>query len=443
MPKWNWIMNKRSVKFSVSIFALAFGARLVTLFVRWHAGLNIDYNPQLGTYDDFAGYYVNWLQSLSSGLLPYKDFFYQYPPLFLYSLFLPYYLGGPWAAAIGIILADTGSAVVISLIAVKLTDPRIALIAGIGYALNPFALLYEGYVLFSLEPMLLFVLLTILLLRENKLLWSAASLALAIMFMQEAIGLLPAYLIYLRRYDRKSIAKAAILFVGIIVVISLPFLILTPAQYFNSMTFRPGTDTSLPTLAASVATASTSAPTTSCSFTQDLTRLVESCSYDGTTTVITAAIPASYQAATIFGDIFVIALLPMAVLVLPALYSIRKKNTFLEMSAAYSIAICLTVVALSASYVPLQDFNRYAFLPVYAILLVGGVSRKATLTALGFAGISLVLPPGAIQLVLPFLAIMIVMVVDDLRVSSNRSTVTLGTSPAAIEPGSIQICHPR
>jgi 4-amino-4-deoxy-L-arabinose transferase-like glycosyltransferase len=409
-------------RFPLLIFATAFVLRLVMLYMRLPLG-SIPYSYHFETYSDFYVYYVNWWNSLQSGLVPYRDFFYQYPPLFLYGLYPLYRIGGAFGAALGIILADSGSAVLIYYIAKRSTTQKIALIAGLGYAASPLALLYEGYVLFSIQPMLFFLLLSVLLIRSDKLLLSAVCLAVAVLFKQEALFAIPAYLIYtltVRRFNFKKVGKAVVLFASILLIVSLPFLLLSPVQYIDTMAYHPpsySNDVSATMGSASNQTQASNQMQT-CYDVQDISGLVANCAQGGTTSH-TLIMPLQDQ---ILNAIFSWGLLPMSLLPVPFLFILRRRTSFLPLSAAYSFALLVTVFAYFFSYAPLTDVARYAYLPVYALLLVSGVGLRVPAVALCAATISLVLPPGIIQLVLPFLAIWAVAVAEDLGRRETEGT---------------------
>ena len=127
-----------------------------------------NFNPGLEIYHDFYGYYVTQLIDLSKGMIPYKDFAYSYPPLFLYSLYPFFKLGGEYAASIPILLADAATSPLIYVIVRRFASERISLAAGISYAISPFFLIYEGYLWFSSQPMTFFLLLALYLLFNKK-----------------------------------------------------------------------------------------------------------------------------------------------------------------------------------------------------------------------------------------------------------------------------------
>jgi 4-amino-4-deoxy-L-arabinose transferase-like glycosyltransferase len=387
-------------RFPLLVFATAFVLRLVMLYMRLPLG-SIPYSYHFETYSDFYVYYVNWWKSLQSGLVPYRDFFYQYPPLFLYGLYPLYRIGGAFGAALGIILADSGSAVLIYYIAKRSTTQKIALIAGLGYAANPLALLYEGYVLFSIQPMLFFLLLSVLLIRSDKLLLSAVCLAVAVLFKQEALFAVPAWLIYAGRFGLKSVAKATVLFVSILLIVSLPFLVQSPQSYVDTLAYHP------PSYPSSVNASGSSTLLQTCRSVQNQLGLVASCTQNGTVSqsILT---PLADQ---VTDQVFSWGAIPSSLLPIPLLYLVRRRPSFLALSAAYSFAVLIMLFGLFFAYSSHPDY-RYYYLPVYGLLLVSGASWRTPLTAVVSAVLSLVLPPGPAQVVLPFLAIWAAVVVE-------------------------------
>lgn len=387
---------------------VALAARFVLTYLNLSSG-GPTFIQQLETYDDFRAYYIQWFHLLSSGLLPYRDFFVQYPPLFLYGLYPLYQLGGSYGVAFGIILADSGSAALIYLIVRARAGRKPAVVAGFGYALSPFALLYEGYLLWSMQPMLFFLLLSFLFLDRGKTLSSAAVLAVAVLFRQEAVFVFPAYILYLWRTERKLIVKGAIVLAGILLIVSLPFLVAAPTQYVSTMAYQQG---SYPTNSSGAA--SISAITTV---------------YNGMTS---SPIPPSlsyHQVKAVLDIIFQWTLIPISLLVLPGLFVGRGKGSFVAFSSAYSIATLVMVFSYLGGFVPLSLVARYPYLPVYALLLVTGGSWKVPLTAAAFASVSLLLPPGVIQMALPFFAILAVMAVEDLTSKRVRGLPTEISDP--------------
>src|SRR5438309_4712011 len=238
----------RENKEAVLVFLVALGARL--LLSAWHVEFGLSSFPALfspNAWDDFNGVYVPWLNFVSNGMVPYWDLTsYIYTPLFLYVLYPFYYLGGSYAASIPIIISDSATAPVVYLIAKRLASARVSLAAGLMYALCPFALFYEGFLWFSSQPMTLFMLLTIYLLRSGRPTYSCVSTALAILIKQAALFLLPIYLVWLATRFRRSAPRGILVVFIIAVITSLPFLIVDPVRYIISLDYlNPATSPSV------------------------------------------------------------------------------------------------------------------------------------------------------------------------------------------------------
>src|SRR5579862_4907124 len=122
------------------LFVIALISRAVVAILQVKFGINDQlnfetylyggFNPGLELYRDFYEYYVVQLHDLSLGLLPYRDFAYSYPPLFLYTLYPLYSLGGQYLASIPIWIADAATAPVVYLIVRRFSNSKISLIAG-------------------------------------------------------------------------------------------------------------------------------------------------------------------------------------------------------------------------------------------------------------------------------------------------------------------------
>ncbi len=135
------------------------------------------------------------LRLLAAGDLPYRDFTYSYPPLFIYSLFTFYEIGTK-LAALPIIVADALTAPLIYLMIKRTWSERLAVAASVVYIFSRFALVFEGISYLSEQPMLFFLLLSFVLLVGKKAKASAIALALGIMFKQDALFVLPVYVFW-------------------------------------------------------------------------------------------------------------------------------------------------------------------------------------------------------------------------------------------------------
>jgi hypothetical protein len=201
----------------------------------WESFHPVPFNSLLENFMDFHAYYVSQLSFLHEGYLPYRDFPYAYPPLFLYSLY-PFYLLGTNAAAIPIVVGDALTAPVLYLIVRKVGSERSAIGIAIAYALSPFFLTYEGISWLSEQPMLFFLLLSVLMLQKEKPKSSSILFAVAILFKQDALFILPAYIYWFYRIcGVKSTLRNLGLSFAVLAAGSLPFLLLSPLSYLSSV----------------------------------------------------------------------------------------------------------------------------------------------------------------------------------------------------------------
>jgi hypothetical protein len=215
----------------VTLFALS-----VRFFLfLWQVAHPFAFNATLQNFQDFFGYYVKELTLQSQGYLPYRDFPFSYPPLFLYAL-APFFKLGADFAAIPIIVADALCAPLIYAIVRRQAGEILAVIASLVFVVSPFFIVYEGLSWLSEEPMLLFLLLSVYLLIEGRVGLSAASFAVSLLFKQDAIFALPAFcIIFYKLYGFRRLAKGAGILLAVVVIVSLPFLVLTPVGYLYSL----------------------------------------------------------------------------------------------------------------------------------------------------------------------------------------------------------------
>ena len=108
------------------------------------------------------------------------------------------------------------------------------LAAGLVYALSPFALYYEGYVWLSSQPMTFFAMLSVCLVLRNRPVPSFSALAVAILFKQEVLFLLPFFLFLVVHQNKRQLPGALAAFSGILIAVSLPFLVASPRGYLDS-----------------------------------------------------------------------------------------------------------------------------------------------------------------------------------------------------------------
>lgn len=393
------------------LFVIAAFSRMILYVAQLLFGIQrIPGLPEAEIIADFQGVYGSQLGLLHAGLLPYRDFPYSYTPLFLYSL-LPFYsIGGVYAAAIPIVLADAATAAVIYFIVRETVSDKIAFLAGLAYALSPFILLYEGYLWLGSQPMTFFMMASIYLLRRNKTILSSLALAIAVLMKQDALFVLPVYLGWQLWKYRASASKSIATLVLVILAGSLPFVISSPENFLALISYN---------LLAKYIPNTTSAggvipPSLNASL-EAFAQLCSSASVVQGIGILACSIPGSgysYQpldaAESIIYWISWYVRIPLLLLIAPAIYVSRQKNYVIEVASAYSFTGFLILFS-----VLVHPLFRYYLIPVYALLLASARSRASLIVVTGVLLISMLSPAGIFQEILPLVAILAVLVVQE------------------------------
>ncbi len=425
------------------ILAVALASRVSLAILQFvygiNFGLNFDnylygpFNPGLEIYRDFYGYYLPQVVELSKGLIPYKEIIYTYPPLFLYSLYPFYKLGGAFAASFPIWFSDAATAPVIYLLARQFTSPKLSLIAGISYAISPFFLLYEGYLWFSSQPMAFFIVLSLYLLFTNRPYWSAVLFAVAVLFRQEIIFIFPIYVIwYLMHYPRPVFFRALAIASSIILMVSLPFLIISPGEYLYMVSYGI-----IPTAVAGSSHVSNStvnilgnsatASSLTCNTISDTWRS-QICNY-GNFTYTDTKLLASWT--TIFSASFIDFIsiwifLPLFAATLYNLVRLRKDRGFLILLGALIMTAILAMLSFE-----IHQIYRYYLIPVYIMPLVISRTKSSLTLAIALPLASLVFPSGFVQLLFPLLDCLLVVILNQktsftLEDNEQHLSITMG-----------------
>ncbi len=356
---------------AVSAIQVAYGAQ------------RMPYLP-LNNWADYYLMYAHWLLFVHQGILPYRDFYsYKYPPLFLYTLYPFYWAGGIHAAAIPIVASDAVTALFVYLIARTSAGENVAFAAGLTYALSPFVLYEMDYLWLVSQPMALFVLMAVYFLKSERPLLSAASLATAVMFRQEALFILPPYLVYFVARYRSQVLRGVGLFAVICLGISLPFLIIAPVDYLYSINYFPGghfinlgpLEPSAPGAAAIVNAANAAQPT------------------GGAGPAYAAYLGILDRMATLLDPLLLL-------LLVPAIYAARKSAHILELTGAFSFLAGLT--AYSDAVGPAF---AYYFVPVYALIFASISNARTAALGVATAILCLVVPEGPFQVIPPALCL--------------------------------------
>lgn len=361
-------------------------------------------------WSDFYSIYSHELTLLAQGSLSYRGTF-TYTPLFLYTLYLFFRIGGSTFASIPILLSDAASASLIYLNARTITREKVAFSAGLCYALSPFMLIVEGYLWLSSQPMFLFMMLAMYFFREDKPLLSSFSIGLAIMFKQEAVFILPVYIAcYAKKYKGKIVKGSAVLLTTLI-IISLPFLLTTPLAYISSVSYGLLFKSSSAAV-TSVATHSSKASLfgdeifssgTGCSLiSSEEANFVSTCPF-GIVTYSALKI-GSIQVSLIIGMLQWASIsvgIPIFLLIGMIFFFSRKQVHMLELGCAYSSVGFLLIF----SYL-VHGLWAYYFLPLYGLLLSSSRNFSMLLVVSGINVVSLFFPDGQVQAILAMLAIL-------------------------------------
>ena len=408
----------RANKEIIFLFAIGLILRVSTSLSQVYLGLHsIPSQFPVNAWGDFYAIYAGWLHLVSQGLIPYRDFYtYTYTPLFLYALYPFYLVGGAHAASIPIIVSDAATSSVVYLIVKRLASGRVPLVAGLMYAVSPFALYYEGYLWMSSQPMTLFMLLAIYLLWSNKPEYSAFSMALAVMFKQEALFILPVYGAWYAMRFRRSMRRGALIFLLTLFAVSLPFLIASPYGYIISLNYLKST---LPTSSACTNQIVNSITVAMCGgATVGSSGFALPISTPVTIVPQTNVFPTEYilnRMSELLGPL-------LFLVMLPAMLVSRKALNSLELFSIYSAVGFLTLYSLLG-----HPVFRYYYIPIYALLLVSTTNRRTLLVSTIAPVVGLfILPSGPIQNLLPLVTLLVILAVQGEPRKTIDTTTNVG-----------------
>lgn len=221
----------------LGLVAAALAVRFVILGLSIGTSMSLSI-PNAENWQDFSLAYVPAVEALKNGFLPYRDFFYPYPPLFLYALTAFSYLPLPsWSSAIPLAGADALTVIPVYLLSRELVGERASLIASMLFVFSPTNLYYVDYLWLNPPLTTLLLLTSIYLLIKGRYGWSAFALALSIGFKQTALFAVPVvlFLLWRRTGQRGEPLRYLLLVVAICVVFSLPYIELNPSLYLDSM----------------------------------------------------------------------------------------------------------------------------------------------------------------------------------------------------------------
>ena len=274
--------SEKTLDFAIVIFLICFAMfiRVILAYTfreEWGYGeglvwnktlmFNIRFNEpidrfiEIRGFADFGYYYLSWVEGWYEGnWYPYQWHddatvmdFYSYPPVFLYFLVLTWRPGAShfWLA-FPMVLADAACAGVIYLIlkeAFKGQKARgIAIIGGVLMAIAPVNVIYDGIYWLNPGPVTLLTIIAFYFAIKKK--WWQAFFWLAVATMTKQNALFFTYPLFMAMLGEKvrnkpireaiieSIANA-LLYVGVGLLLSVPWVFISPYQYLRHMLF-PG-----------------------------------------------------------------------------------------------------------------------------------------------------------------------------------------------------------
>lgn len=397
------------------VVAVALLARLATSLL--HITHGIVPAPFVGPMP-WADYnvYVAELHFVAQGYLPYRDFGFNYMPLFLYALLPFYLLVGTYGPSIVIVVSDALTAGVIYLIVSRKQQTQLAFAAGLAYALLPFALYNEGYLWLSSQPMTLFGILSLYFLMEDRPYQSFGLLAVSVLFKQETVVLLPVFLFWEFRHGLSRAMKSLTIFITAVSAVSIPFLVLSASNYLYAITYTLAKLGHLypAVVAFPVGAASPSQSMLTCSNTTVPGLFTgQVCSNTNVlrmTWVVTEPLLNRVVAST---EGLLAGLTPLFLLLLcVSLYSLRRSKNFPQLISAASILVLLVAFGAAVHIV-----FAYYFLPVYALMFAASTDYRTLGIAIVGALLPVLAPEGPLQAFLPVSFLLLMAVATDLTLS--------------------------
>jgi hypothetical protein len=395
------------------LFIIALAVRLVAYAQHVFFGVQgIPFLPSASPWADFDIIYAWQLSMLQKGFVLYRDIPYSYPPLFIYTLYPFFIAAGKYGAAIPIVVADAASAPVIYLIASQAYSRKVASVAAVAYALSPLAIFNEGYLWLSSQPMTLFALLSVYFASRRQAIDSMVMLALAILFKQEALAVLPVVAVFLFRHTKAEFWKAMGMFTCVVVLASLPFVLLAPIQYASATSFI-SLGAAGPTLVPNYPSMPEAVPHPCTNiFVNAQFPSVAVCG-DVTPNVNQLVFLEVTSAMQRIAQVVAPTLLTIA---FPLLVVLRKRTEILQCASAYFTMSILLVFSIFVH----QSLDYY-LVPVYAFLSASSSRLVSVAIVAGIETLSMMSPGGQINLIIVIGCIIAVLVLQGERVGSNAS----------------------
>ena len=233
--------SKLDLRIVLAITGFALLVNFVVFFLSIRTSMSFSI-PNAENWQDFSLAYVPAVDAFKSGFLPYINFYYPYPPPFLYILTLFSYLSLPaWSSALPLVIAEALTVVPVYLIAREFTTERYSLIVSALFVLAPTSLYYVDYLWLNPSLTTLLLMFSIYLLLKKHYDLSAVAVALAFGFKQTALFALPimALIVWRKESDRLGGLRYLLLGASICILLSLPYIVLSPTLYLESIVRFP------------------------------------------------------------------------------------------------------------------------------------------------------------------------------------------------------------
>ena len=194
----------------------------------------------LGEVESFRDYgmaYLPTIKAFKSGYTPYVDFWYAYPPLFLYLLTAFSYLSPDfWGPALPILMFDALSIIPVYLIGLKFLSEKKSFLVSLLLTLASFNLFYNDYLWLNPPLVTFFALLAAYFLLTKRYGLSALAFGVSFGFKQTGLVLFPVSLILVyRKAGLKEALKFFAVYAVVAVTVSMPYLFTAPQYYLGCL----------------------------------------------------------------------------------------------------------------------------------------------------------------------------------------------------------------
>jgi len=243
---WHYVGWKRYFLIGLGVNLFIFLIRIFTL-TRYSLGLPDIFLDviQVEMYNDYQYFYLSWIPNLWEGAWAYSTDLavYLYPPLWIYTVGL-FGATPPWLPGAVLFLFNIATGIIVYKIAQRISEnEKTSIVAMMIYLLNPITVAYGSFMWLNPTPFVFFVMFSFYLALMNKAEYSIISLAIATLYKQFAVVFFPILAIFLIKQISTRTTKIVIfeflkqtlIYSVIIGLVSLPFLIVSPNEYYNQV----------------------------------------------------------------------------------------------------------------------------------------------------------------------------------------------------------------